>query len=202
MSVLAKPTNMQILSANGQKFILHNVTGKVEDAGKNMETKISGRAEAGYYGARTSIQSKTVVHDQFFITDNTGLEHSFQLQGFNVACRSSNRLSVLWAMKQGAKKGPYIAVFNHSTATAYFDSKTMAALFRRPLLYLIGTLVLLLFLGAKASFFYWLAPLALGWWYAEGIISANRFKKEYDFRQLEATTTEQITTGASQKTLP
>lgn len=63
---------MQTVTANGQKFEAYNVTGKVEDAGKNMETKISGHAQAGYGGARASIQSRTVVHDQFFLTTTRG----------------------------------------------------------------------------------------------------------------------------------
>lgn len=101
-----------------------------------------------------------------------------------MACRSGNRLSVVWLVKPGKNKGPYVAVYNHSTSTAYFDKNAMAKLFRRPVLYLLGALLLLVMLGGMASFFYFLLPVAVGFWLWEGVASANRFKKEFDFHRL------------------
>ena len=199
---------MQTIVANGQKFDLFHTTGKVEEAGKNMETKITGSGGGGFIyrgtggNAPISIKSKTVVHDQFFITDDTGNEHSFQLQNFNVACRTGNRLSVVWAVRQGKKKGPYIMVYNHSTSSAYYNSKSMAKLFRRPVLFLIGIEILLLLLGTTAGFFYWLIPVAFGYWALEGTIAANRVKKQVDINHLSTVSAQQTSIKNQENAFP
>ncbi|MDB5120861.1 MAG: hypothetical protein JWN56_2079 [Sphingobacteriales bacterium] len=182
---------MKTITAGGKVYDLYCAKGHVEETGKNMETRVSGGggggATFGGYGATApvSIQSHTVVHDQLFLTDKAGNEHSFQLQGFNVACRVGNELSVLWAVKRGNKTGDYIAVYNYTTGNVFYSKGTLEALFRRPALYMLGAMVLCIILGSFMSIFYYgivLIPIA---WFIEGYMGAKKFKNEINYNEFE-----------------
>lgn len=179
---------MKLLSAGGKEYELHSITGKVLETGKNLETKVhgggGGGATYGGYGgtAPVSIRSTTIVHDQIFLTDEQGNEHSFQLQGFNVACREANLLSVVWAIKKGARQGPYIAVINKTTNCNFFEDKTLQSMFRYPVWYMLAALLLSLSLGAINSLFYWGLLLVPVVWFMQGVKGAKKFKAETNFR--------------------
>jgi hypothetical protein len=139
---------------NGNTYVLRSVTGKVLNTTKSMETSVQGSVSGG--GGRLhdgsgrlkpvdlNLASTTIVHDQFFLEDEAGQEHSFQLQGFNVACREGNSLTVVAAFKPGQPRGPYIAVVNNSTQNRYFNEKTIENLSSpNTLLYLLGFLAAL-----------------------------------------------------------
>ncbi|MDB5149886.1 MAG: hypothetical protein JWQ57_3906 [Mucilaginibacter sp.] len=135
---------MKTISIHGRQYTVYNASGKVEESGKNMETRVHGGGGGGYsYGgtggtAPVSISSTTVVHDQIFLTDKNGAEHAFQLQDFDVACRTGNEISVLWAIKKGKPSGKYIAVLNHSTRNDFFHDKALKNMFRFNLWYFLG----------------------------------------------------------------
>lgn len=180
---------MKNITAGGQQYNLYWVCGKVEETGKNLETRVSGGggggATFGGYGgtAPVSIQSTTVVHDQIFLTDNDGKEHSFQLQSMDVACRSGNQLSVLWAIKSGGKTGPYIAVHNHTTGQSFFDKKALNKMFCRNGWLVVAAIVVALFLGKISGLFYLVAfvlPIA---WYIEGTMGAKKFREQTNFKE-------------------
>lgn len=138
---------------NGTTYALHSVTGKVLNTTKAMETSVQGSVSGGGGRLREgsgklkpvdlNLTSTTIVHDQVFLQDETGREHSFQLQGFNLACRESNSLTVTWAIKTGQARGPYVAVVNHSTQNRYLNDKAIDNLCSPS-----GWLYLLFFLGA------------------------------------------------------
>ncbi|RZK28133.1 MAG: hypothetical protein EOO63_11915 [Hymenobacter sp.] len=89
-----------------------------------------------------NLASTTVVHDQFFLEDANGQEHSFQLQGFNLACREGNSLTVVWAIKAGQQRGPYVAVLNNTTQNRFYNEKAIDNLSSPNfLLYLLGFVV-------------------------------------------------------------
>lgn len=135
---------MKPITVGGREYILHYVTGTVEETGKNMETRVSGGggggATYGGYGgtAPVTIRSQTVVHDQLFVTDASGAEHSFQLQDFNLACRTGHKVSVIWAIKKGKPTGKYICVVNHTTNNNFYNEKALKNVFRYNLWYFIG----------------------------------------------------------------
>lgn len=116
-------------------FDLHHFSGIVEESGKNMETRVSGGGGGGatYQGtggtAPVSITSRTVVHDQLFLTNKEGKERSFQLQDFNLACRRGNEVSVFWGIKKGKSSGSYLAVKNHTTEQLFFDDNEISKMF-------------------------------------------------------------------------
>jgi hypothetical protein len=149
---------MKTIDIHGRHYTIYNATGKVEEAGKNLETRVHGGGGGGFtYGgtggsAPVSISSTTVVHDQIFLTDKAGIEHSFQLQDFDVAVRTGNEISVMWAVKKGKATGKYIAVLNNTTRQNYFNQKALKNVFRFNLLYfLAGGFVLGLIFGRSIT---------------------------------------------------
>lgn len=136
---------MKPLQVGGRTYNLHYVTGTVQETGKNMETRVSGGggggATFGGYGgtAPVNIRSQTVVHDQLFVTDAENGEHAFQLQDFDLACRTGQRVSVIWAIKNGKKTGKYIVVVNHATRTNFYNEKALKNVFRFNLWLFLGT---------------------------------------------------------------
>lgn len=123
---------MAQLKAGGRTYDLRWVTGKVVGQGKHVETHVSGSGSGG--GSSNvpfdiSISSSTTVHNDIFLTDANGKEHSFQLSGFDIACREGHDLTVMWATGGSNPKGRYIVVINHTTSQQYFDRKAVEGLF-------------------------------------------------------------------------
>src|SRR5665213_651954 len=109
---------MKQVTINARNYDFTNITGRVEEASKNLETIVRGGGGGGAtyggtgYVAPVSITSTTVVHDQIFLIDNQGNEHSFQLQGMNIACRQGNELTITSATLQGRNSVHYVATTN------------------------------------------------------------------------------------------
>ncbi len=158
-------------------FERYHFSGNVEESGKNMETQVYGGGGGGatYQGtggtAPVSISSRTIVHDQLFLIDPiTNKEKAFQLQGFNLAARKGNLLTVFWGIPYGNQSGSYVAVKNHSTEQTFYDEVELRKLFIKGwlqgILIAVGAVLLLAgllggagviytALGAGALFFAW-----------------------------------------------
>ena len=139
------------ISVNGINYRLESITGKVLATTKSMETSVQGSVSGGGGRLREgsgklstvelNLASTTIVHDQFFLEDDAGREHSFQLQGFNVACRPGNSLTVTAAFEPGKQRGPYVAVRNNSTQNHFINEKALRSLCSpNLLLYLLACL--------------------------------------------------------------
>jgi hypothetical protein len=104
-------------------------TGTVADHGAMATTHVSSSGGGGYlqngtgYVAPARVTSTTVIHDSIFLVDQSGRERSFQLQNFNVACRTGNEMTIVWVIRSGEKDGPYLAVRNHTTGEPYIATK-------------------------------------------------------------------------------
>jgi len=192
--VLIAPTfidkiyTMRTIQTCNKEYELYWVTGEVVDTGKNMETKVHGSGGGSYGGAYGNthtapvrISSTTTIHDQIFLVDREGKEHAYQLQDFNVACRTGNQLMVLWAVRKGKKEGPYIVVHNLSTSKTYFHEKSLKGIFSYPILYPIAAAILCLFLYNLLPYFLlWaIAPFVV--WYMIQKREVRKFKTETDF---------------------
>lgn len=175
----------------GKNHELRWVYGKVEEAGKNMETKVTGSggggATFGGYGgnAPVRIQSHTVVHDQIFLTDENGREHSFQLKEMNVACRSGNELSVIEAVKIGKTTGHYVVVYNHTTNQVFSHKGQLNRVFRRNGWLVLAAMVACVFLGNFLSILYFGIILLPILWIWESTREVKRFLSETDFTQFK-----------------
>lgn len=118
---------------------IHQMTGEVVGADKSSTTQVHGGGGGGTghivgghgYTATNpvSITSSTAIHDQIFLRDANGKERAFQLSNFNVACREGHKLSVLWAIKKGKKRGPFFRVLNHTTGESYQNKDGLKRLF-------------------------------------------------------------------------
>jgi hypothetical protein len=178
----------QIVAAT-KSIDLYWTTGKVADAGKNMETIVKGGGGGGYTykgtgtTAPVSITSTTVVHDQIFLIDREGNEHAFQLQGFNVACRTNNELAIIWAIREGKNNGPYIIAYNYSTRNAFYNDSSLNKLFRYPVWFLLAAMAGCLLLGRLNDLFYVLFCAAPFVWLFLARQQANRFKNSLDFSE-------------------
>jgi hypothetical protein len=125
-------------------------TGKVVGTTKNLETKVRGGGGGGYtsqgsgYTAPVSITSTTTVHDQLFLVDPSGKECSFHLQNFDIACRETHDVTVLWAATKGKKNGFNVLVYNHTLNKAAFQQSSLSLLLKPwKLPYWIGALAVI-----------------------------------------------------------
>lgn len=104
---------------------IHEFTGKVMSAQKNMETKVHGGGGGGYSYQGTGgtapvrISSTTVVHDQVFLQSRDGQEIALQLQDFDLAVREGNIVTAMWVIPEGKNEGPYFAIINHTTKARF-----------------------------------------------------------------------------------
>lgn len=124
---------MKNYTAGGKQFTLYSITGIVEDSQKSSTMQVSGGGGGSYgngHSAPVHITSKTTIHDQLFVKDAAGVEHAFQLSDFNIAARTGNSVTVLWAVKAGKDSGEYIAVLNQTTQQNFFDSGVITKMHR------------------------------------------------------------------------
>lgn len=136
------------------------VSGKVLNASKNMETKVSGSGGGGgsYRGTgytnEVKISSQTIIHDQIFIQDTDGMEHSYQLIDFNLACREGNDISIIEAIKGKNQSGEPVGVMNHSTGKFYTSSSSIRK---------IASPSIFLYLAVFVAIVYFLPKNSLVW---------------------------------------
>ncbi len=182
---------MKTVKTAGKEATLYHFTGMVAEAGKNMETIVSGGGGGGYSyqgtggSAPVTISSRTVIHDQFFLVDKNGNERAFQLQGFNIACRKDNKLTVIWGIKKGERNGPYIIVHNFSTHETFYKDVLIGKLFVPNQLLVFGGFVLGIILLWQVIGWYSLivavvAFVKINSWFKSQI---NQFKKDLNFSE-------------------
>ena len=139
---------METVKTIGKEYQIYSVTGKVLDAQKHYETRVTGSGGGGYtnqgtgYTAPVSISSTTVVHDNIFLMDAAGKEHAIQLQNFNVVSRAGNSLTAVWAIKKNKKRGQYIAIFNHTISETSFNHAKIFLMMAPHWLILVGAFIL------------------------------------------------------------
>jgi hypothetical protein len=138
---------MQQAILSGKIYNLQVITGTILSSIKYPETKISGGGGAlsGSGGGYTT--STTIIHDQFFLLDQKGNEHSFQLSDFNLAVRESNTVSVVAAVRENKASGPYVAVINHSTDKYYLSNQALKNVCGPSKILLTGLFVIVSVLG-------------------------------------------------------
>ena len=112
---------MKKIVISGMELTLKGITGTVLSPQKSRETQI--RSGSSGNSNSVSINSITIVHDQFFLLGEDGMEYSYQLKGFDIACRDGHTLSVVSATKQGSINSRNIAVVNQSTGNLFFCSR-------------------------------------------------------------------------------
>ena len=146
---------MKTMKINGNEFTFQSTTGKVLSTNKNLETKVSGHGGGGgsFRGTgftnSVKIKSTTTIHDQLFIEDADGSEHSYQLQDFDISCREGNQITILAAFKDNAKSGRNFAVINHTTKKTFFSEHNLQKIAAPNIFIFIGIAIASLFIFIK-----------------------------------------------------
>ncbi len=118
---------------DGNKVKLYSYTGKVLSSKKDMETVISSQSVGTGNNAQTHVTSTTIAHHELFMADKDGKERSVQLQDFDFPLREGNTLSLIWFIKEGDERGPYVHARNHSTdEVTQIHENNVADTFRKP----------------------------------------------------------------------
>lgn len=162
---------------NGKAYEHYWVTGTVAGASKHLETRISGGGGGGYnhqgtgFSSTAPITSQTVTHDQIFLADGSGKEHTLKLQNWDIATREGHQLTAVWLIKRGQATGPYVAIQNHTTDDLQYNDAELAkinrpgwALFSLVTPFVLGGLGVMLAVGGVV------------FWYAQGVRGRNALK--------------------------
>lgn len=105
------------------RYAWHFFTGRL------LASKI--KEDVQFYGGGGNIEMSVDRHHEFFLADASGEERAFQMTNFDFPSRVGHTLSVMWAIREGAKEGAYIAVYNHNTKKLHtIGAKELAATFR------------------------------------------------------------------------
>lgn len=186
---------MKRISVDGRELDLYWFTGKVLTTTKNLETQVHGGGGGGYvsqgsgYSAPVTISSTTTVHDQIFLAKSDGTEMAFQLHGFNVACRESNLVTVLWAIRPGEESGSYVLVYNHTTKDARFDDDAIKRVVRPSVLACASIVLAAIILSIwTESLLFFVGIAAPVWWYARKTGKRfHEFKASISLEELAST---------------
>ncbi len=147
--------------------------GSVVGAEKQLETKVSGGGGGGGtyrgtgYTAPVRIQSTTVTHDMIHLADEDGREHAMRLQDWDLSVRETHLLTAIWLVKKGRKKGPYVAIHNHSLEETDYNEKELARMHRS--LWMFFASLALFFLPFSTGVKLTLVAVGLGYWWYRGI---------------------------------
>jgi len=180
------------LMVDGKRTTIHYFTGKVLSSQKQKETKI--HSNTSYVGqnnqAVTSVSSTTVDHHEFFLADSAGTERAFKTIDFDIPCREGNTMTVMWAVPEDSKEGPYIELRNHNTGEhTTVEPKRVASYWRKPWwmiwgsmlgVFIVLTVIINFFIGAIALF----VPFFYFRWRANNAVKTMFGSNE--FRQLDS----------------
>ena len=111
---------MSTITIHNKEYRIYEVTGKILESNKQRELHVygSGGGGATYNGtggtAPVNIQSSTTIHDEFFLIDQDGQEHSIKLKNWDVSLREGHEIQVIWVISPNQERGPYVVLNNHS----------------------------------------------------------------------------------------
>lgn len=140
---------MDFIKINKHIYKLTLLTGKVASFSKRAQTEVTGSGgggsgHAGYTSTSdVKISSLTTIHEDILIIDREGIEHSFQLLNYDIACREGNTLTVIKATKTGDATGCSIIVYNHSTKKIYYNNDRLFGFCRPHILAIISSFLAL-----------------------------------------------------------
>ena len=110
---------IQTVTVGDRTIDLHTFQGEVVEEKKWATTQVSGGGGGYNVGSGqqnpVTITSSTTTHDQFFLRNDAGQEMAFEIADASLALRKSHRVSVLWGIIKGNERGPFVAVYNHTT---------------------------------------------------------------------------------------
>ncbi|MDP2385638.1 MAG: hypothetical protein Q8M29_04655 [Bacteroidota bacterium] len=163
-----------------KEFNIYSITGVIVDSSKTSTTH-SYTSGGGYnsstntYTAPTTHYS-TTIHDQLFLVDKNGGEHPVQLSGWNLAVRPGHTLTMLWAVKKGDSRGPYLMALNHTTNLKYSMTHLIHKIFAKKWSWLFT----FTFFGLLALFTYIIVPYLQMTFNISTIDNFSKYKQSMD----------------------
>ncbi len=120
------------LVGGGGEYQLRPVSGHVAGTARELEarinvststtTSIPGSSNpyytpSGSTTTSTSVSSRTVTHDRFFVVDRAGRETAVHLVDWDIAVRDGQFVSMVWGTREGGGDGDggWVLLRNHST---------------------------------------------------------------------------------------
>ncbi|VTU42650.1 MULTISPECIES: hypothetical protein [unclassified Variovorax] len=162
--------NQKLIGPSGKAAWTCQVTGEVLHSERAFETLVSSRGGGGSVGpsggyvAPPRITSESVEHQDLFVRDDAGVEHSFSWNSWSLPVRPGNRVSVMWGGPEGSSSGTYLFASNLDTGESREDPKGFRSFVRRGGLVAdviwMKTIYVLTFLVTAFAMFYLLASYA------------------------------------------
>lgn len=113
---------------HGEKTVeFTSLVGEVIGSEKRSETYLSSSGGGGYVGREgghvraAQISSTNVINHEFWIRDDTGIEHDIKLRGHDIPLLTGQRITLIKVKhNDGSGKGWYSVIVNHSAAKHWF----------------------------------------------------------------------------------
>ena len=121
----------EVVGPKGKLGWTCQVTGEVKHTDRAFETIVRSSGGGGSVGpnggyvSAPRLDSTSVAHQNLFVRDDSGAEHSFAWSGWTLPVRSGNRVSVMWGGPKGANEGKYLAAANLDTGDTRENKKGM-----------------------------------------------------------------------------
>ncbi len=191
---------METMTINKKQYKLAFISGRVASISKRSETHVSGSGGGGRGhtihgtgGSSTSpitISSTTTVHDDLFLIEKDGKEHSFHLRNFDLACMEGNTVTIAFAIMEDKDSSPPIAAYNNSTRRAFYNNRVINEMHTPHYMYgvlsfFVALSLSVVFLYTKHFILFLIGALSI---IPAGVARkdigrrrANKFKKSYEF---------------------
>lgn len=93
----------------GSRLIdLHAFTGAVVDQTQASETRTTVHSN-------NQVTSRTDHYSHIFVRAPNGEERDLEVANMQIGVRREHTVTLLWGIKKGKERGPYVAVYNHDT---------------------------------------------------------------------------------------
>jgi ankyrin repeat protein len=107
---------------SGKKYHIQYYTGRVIGSKKFRDNRVFGYNDTTSSGhVFGSINTRIVVHTEFFLVDNSGNEKNFHLVDFDFPIRDEQLFTVFWVVLDGQDSGIIFMVYDHNTQEKYFS---------------------------------------------------------------------------------
>jgi len=125
---------MENFSYRGKVVKFWRITGEVLASDKRTEThvyssggggNIEGNITGGYgyvsgHISAPKIHSESITSQEFWIKTEDGTERSVQLYNSDIPLRIGQKITLIWADREGIKNRPYIILVNHNANRHWF----------------------------------------------------------------------------------
>ena len=125
---------MPTLTIQGKTYEICQFSGEILEANKQRETQVHGSGGGGatYKGtggtAPVNVYSTTTIHNEFFVLDRSGQEHSVSLANWNLNLRNGHDIQLIWLIPPKQAQGPYVLLNNHSLKKYYLKTDIVQAI--------------------------------------------------------------------------